>query len=110
VEKDYQPYLIPQDYGNRTDVVWAALTDREGRGILVSSEEFFQVSAQKYPTGHLDRARHTFQLQEQGTVTLNIDHRVSGVGGTANSVLHPYQVAPVESEFTFYIQPIMPSP
>ncbi len=110
VDKDYQPYLIPQDYGNRTDVVWAALTDREGRGILVSSKEFFQVSAQKYPTGHLDRARHTFQLQDRGSVTLNIDHRVSGVGGTANSVLHPYQVAPVESEFTYFIQPLIPSP
>lgn len=40
-------------------------------------------------------------------VTLNLDHRVTGVGGTANSVLNPYRVAPGEIEFTFRIKPIV---
>ncbi len=106
VEQDDQPYLIPQEYGNRSGVIWASLTDDQGTGIFVTSGERFHVSAQKYPTGHLDRARYRFQLPEQESVTFNLDCQVSGVGGTANSVLHPYQVAPREREFTFYIQPI----
>jgi hypothetical protein len=40
-------------------------------------------------------------------VTLNMDHLVSGVGGTANSVLNPYQVHPCDTQFTFYIRPLL---
>ncbi len=39
-------------------------------------------------------------------LTMNLDHRVSGVGGTALSVLNPYQVLPDGCEFTFKIQPL----
>ena len=107
VEEDFVPYIIPQDYGNRCDVRWFKLTDREGSGLLVSSDELFNVSAQKYSTENLDRAHYPFQLKEEEVVTLNLDHRVSGVGGTANSVLNPYRVAPGEFEFTFRIKPVL---
>jgi len=107
VEEDFVPYIIPQDYGNRCDVRWLKLTDREGSGLLVSSDELFNVSAQKYTTENLDRAHYPFQLKEEEVVTLNLDHRVSGVGGTANSVLNPYRVAPGEFEFTFRIKPVL---
>ena len=106
VEDDYVPYIIPQDYGNRCDVHWFKLSNEEGRGLQVSSDELFNFSAQRYTTEHLDRAHYTFQLKEEEVVTLNLDHRVTGVGGTANSVLNPYRVAPGEFEFTFSIKPI----
>jgi len=107
VEEDYVPYIIPQDYGNRCDVRWVRLSDKEGRGLDVRSNELFNFSAQKYSTANLDRAHYPFQLKEEDAVTLNLDHRVSGVGGTANSVLNPYRVAPGEFEFTFTIKPLM---
>jgi beta-galactosidase len=107
VDEAYVPYIIPQDYGNRSDVHWFSLTDKEGSGLYISSDELFNVSAQKYTTENLDRAHYPFQLKEEGVVTLNLDHRVSGVGGTANSVLNPYRVAPGEFNFTFSLQPLM---
>ncbi|RLD71228.1 MAG: glycoside hydrolase family 2 [Bacteroidetes bacterium] len=107
VEEDFVPYIIPQDYGNRCDVRWFKLTDRGGSGLLVSSDELFNVSAQKYTTENLDRAHYPFQLKEEEVVTLNLDHLVTGVGGTANSVLNPYRVAPGEFEFTFRIKPVV---
>jgi hypothetical protein len=55
----------------------------------------------------LDRAHYTFQLKEKPGVTLNLDHRVSGVGGTANSVLNPYRVLPGEFHFSFRIKPLI---
>jgi beta-galactosidase len=106
VEEDYVPYMIPQDHGNKTDVYWIRLTDASGTGLEVRRDLPFNASVQKFSTGHLDRAQHTFQLMEEGVVTLNMDHRVSGVGGTANSVLNPYRVFPEEMSFTFYICPI----
>jgi beta-galactosidase len=106
VEEAYVPYIIPQDYGNRSDVRWFRLTDGEGTGLHISAPETFYVSAQKYTTDHLDRAHYPFQLQEEGVVVLNLDHRVSGVGGTANSVLNPYRVAPGEFDFSFTLNPL----
>jgi beta-galactosidase len=107
VEEDYVPYIIPQDYGNRCDVHWFRLRNGEGQGLQVSSDEPFSFSAQKYTTDNLDRSHYTFQLKEEDVVTLNLDHRVSGVGGTANSVLNPYRVAPGEFEFSFTLQPLV---
>jgi beta-galactosidase len=109
VEEDYVPYIIPQDYGNRSDIHWCQVTDQAGRGLLISSDELFNFSAQKYSTETLDRAHYTFQLKEETGVTLNLDHKVSGVGGTALSVLNPYRVLPGEYEFNFIIKPLKQS-
>ena len=108
VDEDYVPYIIPQDYGNRCDVRWFRLGNGEGSGFYISSGERFNVSAQKYSTDNLDRAHYPFQLKKENVVTLNLDHLVSGVGGTANSVLNPYRVSPGEHAFSFYIRPLHP--
>jgi beta-galactosidase len=106
VEEAYVPYIIPQDYGNRSEVHWFKLSDHEGTGLYISAPQTFDVSAQKYTTDNLDRAHYPFQLIEQDVVTLNLDHRVTGVGGTANSVLNPYRVAPGEFQFSFTLKPL----
>ncbi len=109
VEDDYVPYIIPQDYGNKTDVHWISITDNSGSGIFIQGGhggETFNASVQKYRTENLDRAHYSFQLKEENAVTLNLDYRVSGVGGTANSVLNPYRVLPDDAEFTFTIRPL----
>ncbi len=106
VEADYVPYIIPQDYGNKTDVYWLSMTDDSGVGLIIRGDATFNASAQKYSTENLDRAHYPFQLKEEKLVTLNLDHQVSGVGGTANSVLNPYQVHPNEYEFTFTLTPV----
>ena len=105
-DADYVPYIIPQDYGNRSDVHWIRVTDDSGTGLLITGEETFNTSLQKYSTEKLDRAHYPFQLSREYVVTLNLDHRVTGVGGTALSVLNPYQVLPGAYDFTFKIQPI----
>ena len=106
VEADYVPYIIPQDYGNKTDVYWFSIMDDSGTGLTIKGDETYNVSAQKYTTDNLDRSHYPFQLKAENVVTLNLDHRVSGVGGTANSVLSPYLVLPNEYEFTFTLSPV----
>ncbi|TFH26594.1 MAG: DUF4981 domain-containing protein [Bacteroidia bacterium] len=106
VEEAYVPYIIPQDYGNRTDVHWFSLTNGEGTGLHISAPATFHASAQKYTTDNLDRAHYPFQLNEEDVVTLNLDHQVTGVGGTANSVLNPYRVTPGDFEFSFTLKPL----
>jgi beta-galactosidase len=107
VDEFFVPYIIPQDYGNRCDVRWFKLSNGTGLGLQVSSDEGFNFSAQKYSTENMDRAHYPFQLKEEELLTLNLDHKVSGVGGTANSVLNPYRVSPGEYSFAFSIRPLM---
>ncbi|NED86858.1 hypothetical protein G3I76_43050, partial [Streptomyces sp. SID11233] len=48
VREQWTPYLRPQENGNKTDVRWAALTDRRGRGLLVWGEELLEVNASHF--------------------------------------------------------------
>jgi beta-galactosidase len=108
VEEQYVPYLVPQDYGNKTDVRWVSLENARGAGLLAMGEELLNVSAQHYGTDNLSRAWYPFQLRPQDGVTLNLDHRVSGVGGTAVSVLNEYQTFPRSYEYQVRLRPYRP--
>ena len=105
VDKEYVPYIIPQDYGNHTDVRWLKLEDGEGKGLFISSPDLLNFSFQKYSTDNLSRAMYTYQLKEAPYNTLNIDFEVSGVGGTAIRQLEKYQVKPGVKEYRMIITP-----
>ena len=40
VDDMYEPYLIPQDYGLRTDNRWVRMTDEQGLGLEFSMNKF----------------------------------------------------------------------
>ena len=105
VKADEVPYIIPQDYGNKTDVYWTTISDDNGNGLLIKGDQTFNTSTQIYDTDNLTRAYYRGQLKDVDYITLNLDHKMSGVGGTAISILNKYRVLPKEYEFTFYIKP-----
>lgn len=105
VKEDYVPYIIPQDYGNKTDVYWTSIGDGQGYGLLVKGDQPFNTSVQMFDTDNMTRSYYRRQLKEVDYVTLNLDHKTSGVGGTAISILNKYRVLPKHYEFTFYIKP-----
>lgn len=77
------PYIMPQEYGNRTDVRWAALRDPEGPGLLVAGMETFEISAHPYALSDLDEAKHTFELEPADRVFLYVDLAQSGLGSAS---------------------------
>jgi beta-galactosidase len=105
VEDAYVPYIIPQDHGNRTDVHWMSVSNEEGIGLLVTGEELFNFSMQKYDLDNLDRSYYAFQLKDSDAITLNLDHRVGGVGCTAITVMNKYRVMPEPYHFSFALKP-----
>jgi beta-galactosidase len=109
VEEQYVPYLVPQDYGNKSDVRWVSLANARGVGLLAVGQEPLNVSAQHLGTDNLSRAWYPFQLTPSGAITLNLDHRVSGVGGTAVSVLNEYQTFPQRYEYAVRLRPFRAS-
>jgi beta-galactosidase len=105
VHEQFTPYLVPQDCCNKSDVRWLALADGSGTGLFVSGAEPLEVSVYPVTTENLSRALYPFQLKTGETITVNIDHRVSGVGGTPVSTLPKYRVLPQEYGYVVRLRP-----
>ena len=82
VAEQWTPYIRPQENGNKTDVRWAALTGRDGVGLLVSGEPLLEVNASHFTPEDLSGGvRHDYQLTPRDAVVLRVNHRQMGVGG-----------------------------
>ena len=90
----FEPYLLPQDYGLRTENRWLTLTDGEGHGLRISMDQPFNFNVYPYSTDNLTKAQYPYQLMRQEGRTLNLDYETSGVGCTARGILPGYRVAP----------------
>ncbi len=111
VRDQYVPYVRPQDYGNKTGVRWAALTDARGLGLLAlapAGGPLLEMSAQEYATEDLARARHTYELAPCGEIVWNLDHRQAGLGSNScgPGPLPQYLIEPVEQSFTVRLRPV----
>ncbi|MFI5390259.1 MAG: hypothetical protein ACHQYQ_02775, partial [Bacteriovoracales bacterium] len=102
--------IKPQENGNKTDVRWATLTNNEGLGILVQSEgKNLSMSAHHYSLENLTNALHTYDVKNEGDITLNIDHKQMGVGGddSWHPRVHPeYLLREKFYSYSFIIRPI----
>ena len=94
VKAMYEPYLIPQDHGLRTDIRWLRLTNEKGIGLQFSMNEWFNFNAYPYTTDNLTKSQYTYQLQELNGITLNLDYSTSGVGCTARGIFDAYRTYP----------------
>jgi beta-galactosidase len=103
----YEPYLIPQDYGLRTENRWIRLTDSQGKGLEFSMDQHFNFNVYPFTTENLTKALYTYQLKEADGVTLNLDYRTTGVGGTARPVMDAYRVYPEGYARQITVKPIL---
>jgi beta-galactosidase len=103
VDEQYVPYIMPQENGNKCDVRWAALTDRNGVGLLAVGMPLLNVSALHYTSDDLTRAKHTNELKRRDDITFNLDYAMLGLGGddswTPMTVHPPYRVMPQPYRF-----------
>ena len=102
----YEPYLMPQDYGLRTDTRWVRMTDASGCGLEFSMDQPFAFNAYDCTTDNLTKAVYQFDLQRGGDITLNLDYATSGVGDTARGILGAYRAYPTVYERTIRIRPV----
>jgi beta-galactosidase len=105
-------YVRPQENANRTDVRWVALTDAKGAGLLASGLPLLSVSAWPYTMNDLERATHTNELPRRDTVTLNLDHRQTGVGGDDGWGARPHAEYTLDAkpyEYRFRLRAYAPS-
>lgn len=80
VEAMHEPYIYPQDNGERTEVKWLSITDEQGRGIKVYANDKFAFNAHNYTVNALYEAQHQEDLKEQPTTVLTLDGAIRGTG------------------------------
>jgi len=81
VDAEWVDYSRPQENGNKYDVRWAALCDKDGNGLLITGLPTVGVGAGHYAIDEMAKAAYSFQMKRSAEVILHVDHRQMGVGG-----------------------------
>ncbi len=96
VDDQYEPYVVPQDNGNKTDVLWAAVTNAAGQGFKVVPDRPMDTSIHYYTAEEFTAAQHTHELGEKTKIVWNLDYAMAGIGNGSHGpgTLPQYQVKP----------------
>jgi beta-galactosidase len=113
VMDQYPRYVRPQEFGNKSDVRWASLTNAAGVGLLAQGLPSIETSAspflpEDYDTGRGPDQRHLNDLRPCDCVVWNIDLRQMGVGGDTSwgAKVHPEYTLPARPyTFAFRLRP-----
>ncbi|MBS1504203.1 MAG: DUF4981 domain-containing protein, partial [Bacteroidetes bacterium] len=110
IEQFNEPYVVPQETGNRTDVRWMFLSDKKSDGLLVTTDSLLSMNAWPYTEKNINTARHTDKLVDPGFITLNIDLIQMGVGGNdswspVGEPIKKYRVPARNYSYNFYLFP-----
>ncbi|MCH5256610.1 MAG: DUF4981 domain-containing protein [Lachnospiraceae bacterium] len=104
VKDNMAQYMVPQECGNKTEVRYAKVTDRKGRGFLFTGDGF-NFSALPYTPHEMELARHAYELPKVQYTTIRVSKQQMGVGGDDSwgALVHPEYLIDVSGkvEFTF---------
>lgn len=120
-------YSRPQETGNKTDVRWMSLTNKEGIGLMaVAESEPLSMSAWQLEMDELDfvagekgagsasglvplTSKHGADLIPDNQITWNIDYKQMGVGGDNSwgRPVHPEYTLPAKAyRYSFWLVPV----
>ncbi|MEM9424157.1 MAG: hypothetical protein AAF975_05145 [Spirochaetota bacterium] len=97
------PYIYPQEYGNLSDVRFARLSSESQTLSITANSEPFHLSAWNYSADDIYSAQHRCELRPAPYVTLNIDHRLSGLGSKSfgQDILEEHRVGFADFCYSF---------
>jgi beta-galactosidase len=107
VDDMFVPYIRPQDCGNRTNVRWATLTNRNGFGMMIVAPEQMNFSALHYTPMDLEKANHPYELTKRKETILTIDMAHCGLGGGScgPGPMERYLLNTEKATFSYSIRP-----
>lgn len=105
-----EPYPMPQEHGNLTDVRWLYANDENNSGLLIVADSLLSMSAWQYTEDNINEAKHIYELHGSGYNVLNIDLVQMGVGGNDSwspvaAPLANYQIPSGTYQYSFYMIP-----
>jgi beta-galactosidase len=90
VKDQYQQYVRPQENGNKEDVRWAALTDKQGYGVAFQASEHLSVTASHFEPRDIDNSRHengearkVIPFYPRNETIVCLDAQQMGLGGAS---------------------------
>ncbi|MDR0415246.1 MAG: DUF4981 domain-containing protein [Prevotellaceae bacterium] len=107
-------YIRPQENGNKTDVRWLTLTNKDGFGLKVTGLQPLSVKVAHNPAEDLDfgitkKNSHPSDVTPRKEIFLNVDYRQRGVGGDNSwGALphHPYRLLEEAYEYEYVIETV----
>ena len=101
-QKEYVPYVRPQEHGNHVDVRMLSVG-----ALRFEGEPTFECNVSAYTADALERAEHTDELVSDGRTHVRIDYRVSGIGSNScgPELMAQYQLKEKHIEFGFTMGP-----
>lgn len=113
VSNEYVHFVKPQDCGNHTETIFAAIYNGEKYGIMVSThnENGFNFSALPYTAEEIENAKHDYALPKSDKTALCFDYQHSGLGSASCGTELDEKYRFNESEFTWQIDisPVTPN-
>ncbi len=105
-EVDESPYLVPQEFGLRTDCRWFEFVDSSSGDLVrldVLEPTSMHVSATRFTTDDLYGAAHETDLRPRRTLVIHADvaHRGVGTGSCGPDVLDGYRIRPGTFRFAY---------
>ncbi len=108
-----EDYIKPQEHGTKQEVRWVALTDIDGRGLLVVAPDKMAASAVHFRpednyTDRNNRAKHTYQFKPCENAVVSLDAVTRGLGNAScgPDVLDRYELRLANTSFRFIIRPL----
>ncbi|MDO6427001.1 glycoside hydrolase family 2 TIM barrel-domain containing protein [Thalassotalea sp. 1_MG-2023] len=125
VDEQIEHYIRPQENGNKTDVRWMSITNKQGVGFKAVGEQVLNTSAWPYLQADIDFAqgdatasasglvpvttKHAIDVPRRDLTTVNIDHLQMGVGGDTSwgRLVHDqYTIKAQDLRYRFTLIPI----
>ncbi|MBR1969791.1 MAG: DUF4981 domain-containing protein [Clostridia bacterium] len=101
-EKEYVPYVMPQEHGNHTKAKFLEM----GSGIIFASDGEFEFNVSEYTKEALTMANHTDELIKSNCTNVRIDYKSTGLGSAScgpQDFMPKYCLYDKNIEFEFYI-------
>jgi len=111
-EQFFADYTEPGESGNKVDVRWVTLTNRNGVGLLAAGLPLLSVNALHHATADLEGPKHPYEIPYRDFVTLNLDLMQMGVGGDNSWGATPheqYRLMPKPYNYRFCLRPFSPA-
>lgn len=84
VKDMHERYIKPQESGNRSEVRFFTVSDKDGNGILVEYvDRYLNFNVNHYTRYQLSKAKHIEDLKQCDTVNVQIDGFVRGAGSNS---------------------------
>ncbi len=110
VKDFFVDYIKPQETGNRTNVRWVSLTNKDGIGFIAKADDLIEFNALHYTPEQLSNYLHSYMLPKGQDITLRLNLKQMGLGGDNSWGARPlvqYQIpADMQYEYSFTLKPI----